>query len=489
MSQPALKHKAITGVIWSAIEKFSVQGIQFIIGIVLARLLMPEDFGLIGMLAIFMAISQLFVDSGFSKALIQKQDRTETDYSTVFYFNLGISAFFYVLLFIFAPLIADFYDAPKLIPLTRVFGLTVIINAFTTVQTTILNIEIDFKRLAKLNFLSVIFSGATGLIMAYTGFGVWALVGQSIIQAVVYNIIVWYGSKWKPSIVFSTDSFKILFKFGSKLLLAGTIATVITNAYSILIGKFFSSKDVGYYTRSMQYTDLLSGAVTSVLQRVTFPILASVQNDRERMLRIYRQILRSTAFFIFPVTTLFALLSEPFVRVFLTEKWIATVPLLQWLCFARLITPISSLNMNILNAMGRSDLFLKIDLFKVPMVLIAMVIAIPYGINVIVVANFITSFLAFFFNTYYPGKLYGYGALAQIKDMSKIIISTGIMAITVLIMTSLISNSIIQIVAGGASGVCVYIACLYLLKSDSLHELFFMFRENMEERKGKDVRR
>jgi O-antigen/teichoic acid export membrane protein len=479
MPQQSLKNKAVSGIIWNAIEKFSVQSLQFIIGIVLARLLMPEDFGLIGMLTIFMAISQLFVDSGFSKALIQKQNRTKTDYSTVFYFNLVISVIVYCLLFISAPLIAAFYDTPELTLLARVYGFTIIINAFTSVQTTILNIEINFKRLAKLNFTSILFSGIAGLILAYTGFGVWALVGQSIIRAIVYNLTLWYGTKWKPTVEFSVASFRTLFRFGSKLLIAGGVAVIINNMYSILIGKFFSSKEVGYYTRGVQYTDLVSATVTSVLQSVTFPILASVQDERERMIHIYRQIFRSTAFFIFPIMTLFALLSEPFVKFFLTEKWIAIVPLLQWLCFARLITPMSALNMNILNAMGRSDLFLKIDVSKIPMVLIAMFITIPHGINAVVTGNFITSFLAFFFNTYYPGKLCRYGAWSQIKDAGQFIIATGIMAILVFIEMLFIHNPIIQIAIGGISGLCIYIACLYLFKSNVLNELIEMIKNKL----------
>jgi O-antigen/teichoic acid export membrane protein len=423
------------------------------------------------MLAIFMAVSQLFVDSGFSKALIQKQNRTEVDYSTIFYFNLAISVLFYCLLFLSAPLIADFYDAPKLTILTRVFGLTIIINAFTTVQTTILNIEIDFKRLAKLNFITSLFSGIIGLILAYTGFGVWALVGQAIIRAIVYNILLWYGSKWKPTAVFSMNSFKILFGFGSKLLIAGSVATVVNNMYSILIGKYFSPKEVGYYTRGIQYTDLVSSTVTSILQSVTFPVLASVQEDRERMIHIYKQILRSTAFFIFPVMTLFALLSEPFVRFLLTEKWIAIVPLLQWLCFARLIAPISSLNLNILNAMGRSDLFLKVDLSKLPISLITLAITIPYGINAVVIGNFITTFIAFFFNTYYPGKVLNFGAVKQIKEMKSVFFATVGMAIVVFSVIWFIESDILKLIAGGITGVISYFVIALIMKIPEIKEL------------------
>jgi O-antigen/teichoic acid export membrane protein len=471
MSEKSLKYKALNGIMWNTIEKFSVQGFQFIIGIILARLLMPEDFGLIGMLAIFMAISQLFIDSGFAKALIQKQNRTETDYSTVFYFNLAISVIAYCLLFISAPLIAAFYKTPELTILTRVFSLTIIINAFTGVQTTILTIEINFKRLAKLNFISTLLGGIIGLIMAYAGFGVWALVGQAIIRAIIYNIILWYGTKWKPTAVFSTDSFKTLFRFGSKLLLAGSIATVVNNMYSILIGKVFSPKEVGYYTRGTQYTDLVSGTVTSVLQSVTFPLLASVQEDKERMIRIYKQIFRSTAFFIFPIMTLFAILAKPFVCFLLTEKWIAIVPLLQWLCFARLITPISSLNLNILSAMGRSDLFLKIDILKLPMVLVAMIIAIPYGINAVVIGNFITSFIAFFFNAYYPGKILNWGAFEQMREMKSIFFATIIMSILTYMTIHFFEEDVLKLMVGGITGIICYCAIALIMRFPEIKEL------------------
>jgi O-antigen/teichoic acid export membrane protein len=303
------------------------------------------------------------------------------------------------------------------------------------------------------------------------GFGVWALVGQSIIRTILYNIVLWYGSKWKPTIVFSMTSFRELFGFGSKLLLAGSVAIVVNNMYSILIGKFFSSKEVGYYTRGIQYTDLVSSTVTSILQSVTFPILSSVQADRERMIRIYKRIFRSTAFFIFPTMTLFALLSEPFVRFLLTEKWIPIVPLLQWLCFAKLVTPISSLNLNILNAMGRSDLFLKIDLSKVPMVLIALVVTVPYGINVVVIGNFITTFIAFFFNAYYPGKLLNFGATKQIKEMKSIFFATIGMGILVYLTIQFFETDLLKLIIGGIVGIISYFSIALLMKIPETKEL------------------
>jgi O-antigen/teichoic acid export membrane protein len=273
-------------------------------------------------------------------------------------------------------------------------------------------------------------------------------------------------------------SFRELFGFGSKLLLAGSVAIVINNMYSILIGKFFSPKEVGYYTRGYQYTDLVSSTVTSILQSVTFPVLSSVQEDRERMIRIYKQILRSTAFFVFPVMTLFALLSEPFVRFLLTEKWVPIVPLLQWLCFARLITPISSLNMNILNAMGRSDLFLKIDLSKVPMVLIALVVAVPYGINVVVIGNFITTFIAFFFNAYYPGKLLNFGAAKQIKEMKSIFFATVGMGILVYIIIQFLETDVLKLILGGIIGIISYCVIAFIMRFPEAKELMEIIKQN-----------
>lgn len=279
---------------WSAFGTFSTQGISFIIGIILARLLMPADYGLIGMLAIFFAVSQLFVESGFSSALIQKIDRTETDYSTIFYFNLLVSFALYLILFLTAPLIAEFYNTPELTLLTRVLSLNILISALAIVQQARLKILLDFKTPAIITMLSVAISGSLGVVLAYSGYGVWALVVQSLSATAIRTLLLFFFNKWMPRLVFSIASLKQLFGYSSKLLAAGLVATIVNNLYSILIGKIFSPKDLGYYTRAKQFPELLSSTITSILQGVTFPILASLQNDRDRMVSVYGRLMRIT---------------------------------------------------------------------------------------------------------------------------------------------------------------------------------------------------
>ena len=466
-----LKSRAVQGFVWNSIEKFAVQGIQFIIGIILARILMPSDYGLIGMLAIFIAISQWFIDSGFSTALIQKKNRSEIDFSTVFYFNIVVSILFYLILYFCSPLIADFYNQPKLVDLTKVLSLNIIISSFSIIQTTKFTINLDFKSITISNFIAVIISGSVGVTMAYVGFGVWALVWQSIIRVSILAIILWVISKWKPGLVFSMESFRNLFKFGSKLLAAGMIATILRNIYSIIIGKYFAAQELGYFTRAKGFTDLTSLTVTSILSKVSFPVLAEMQDDKKMLVSTYKRLIRMTSFVIFPLMALLAVIAEPFIRVLLTEKWIGVVPLLQLLCLARVLTPISTLNMNILNVIGRSDLFLKLDVIKVPIILGPLLIAIPFGVKAVVIGHVISSVISYLLNTYYPSKFYQYGAINQIKDIRMILLATLIMTIVVGIVGSSIDHDIIRLLVSIALAGIVYFIASYLLRIEELHEV------------------
>jgi len=457
--------------IWSAFGSFAVQGISFAIGIILARLLLPSDYGLIGMLAVFFAISQLFVESGFSNALIQKIDRTEVDYSTIFYFNFLVSLVFYFILYITAPLIAQFYNTPELTLLTRVLSLNIPIGALAIVQQARLSIKLDFKTPAIISLFSVAISGSLGIFLAYRGFGVWSLVIQGLSASIIRTLLLFSYNKWLPKLVFSISSLKQLFGFSSKLLAAGLLATIMNNLYSIIIGRKFLAKDLGFYTRAMQFPELLSGTISSILQGVSYPILTSLQNDSERMVSVYGRLMRITVFFVMPLLTLFALLAEPFIHFFLTDKWMPVVPLIQWLCFARMITPISALNMSILNAVGRSDLFLKVDISKIPLSIAALIITIPLGLKAIVIGHFVTSFIAFFINAYYPGKIFRFGALLQIKEMRAVIFATLIMSICVYGITMLTLGDFPKLIMGTLFGIVTYLFSAHFLKIEELNEL------------------
>jgi len=475
-NKTSLKEVATKGMLWNSIEKFSVQGSQFLIGILLARLLIPADFGLIGMIAIFIAIAQTFVDSGMGSGLIQRQNRSLEDYSTVFVFNFVVSLFFYILLFISAPYIADFYNTPALIPITRVIGINIIINSLSIVQRSMLTVELNFKTLAKINILSIMISGVCAIYFAYTGFGVWSLVYRQLIGSIVSVVLFWYFSKWKTSFVFSKKSFKDLFGYGSKILASGIYAQIFQNMYNIFIGKAYSASNLGFYTQAKQLAEVTAGTVTSILQQVTFPILAALQDDKERMILVYRRLIRMTAFFIFPTMTILAVLADPFVNFFLGTKWMPMVPLLQWMCFARILYPLSALNMNILNANGRSDLFLKVDLSKAPLTIIALIITIPISLKAMIVGQVITTFISFFINAYLPGKLYGYGPFSQIRDIWPIIVTTLITALVTYSSIQFIHFLILKLTIGSLIAIAVYFAFSYLFKIQEIEEINSILR-------------
>jgi len=466
-----LKDKTVKGIAWKAIDRFFVTGITFVFGIILARILMPSDYGLIGMLAIFFAFSQLFVESGFSKALIQKKNRTDVDYSTIFFFNLAVSLFFYVILYLSAHSIAVFFNEPRLKLITRILSLNIIINSLSLVQTTRLMIKLDFKTQAVISLISVTVSGLTAIYLAHYGFGVWALVMQNIIRTTLRTLLLFYYNKWFPLPVFSFSSFRELFGFSSKLLAAGTVAILFQNIYSLVIGKFFAAKELGYYTKAKQYPQLFSNTLTTILESVSFPVLSSLQDSPKQMISVYRRFMRVIVFFVMPSLTLFAVLAEPIIHILLTDKWLPAVPLLQWLCFARMITPISSLNMNILNAIGRSDLFLKIDIAKIPVAIIVLFITVPMGVTAIVIGNLVTTFINFFFNTYYPGKFFGFGAFKQLSEMREVALATLVMAGSVFGIMKLLPSELLHILVGVPVGMIVYLLMAHILNIKEKREI------------------
>ena len=360
----SLKDKTVKGVIWSSIDRFSAQGIQFVFSILIARLLLPEDYGVIAMLNIFLAVSQTFIDSGFGTALIRKIDRTETDFSTVFYFNIAVASVFYVILFFCAPAIANFYETPLLESVTKVVALNLIINSLSGIHNAKLSIVIDFKSRAKISIITTLLTGAVGLWMAYAGYGVWTLVVQNLLSSVIRTVMLWIIVRWRPQLVFSWKSFKELFSFGSKLLASALLDTLYNNIYTLVIGKVFSPSTLGVYSKAKNLAQFPSSNITSVLQSVTFPVLSTIQNDEERLSDAYKRFLKLSAFVVFPLMVGLAAVADPFIRIALTDKWANAICLLQILCFSLIWYPIHAINLNILQVKGRSDYFLKLEIIK-----------------------------------------------------------------------------------------------------------------------------
>ena len=416
------------------------------------------------MLAVFISISTVFIEGGLAKALIQRQDCQEIDFSTAFVANVGMSLVIYLIMYVCAPWIADFYDEPVLKGLTRILSLNFILGSFNIVQRAKLMAKVDFKSLAQINVISTVISGIVGISMAYYGCGVWSLVGQNLCSTIVLIILFPIYSKWKPSIRFSMTSFRQLFKFGSNLMITGVYAVVLNNISTICIGKFYRSNQLGYYTRAAQFSELISTTSYDVIGNVTFPVLSELQDDKTRLVEVYRKALFFTAMIIFPVMILTALLARPIILVLLTEKWLPCVVLIQWLCLARMFTPLSAINMNILNAVGRSDLFLKLDLSKLPLILLTFAITIPISVKAIAIGDFVSTFICFFINAYLPGRMFGYGALKQLKDWRYIFVSIAVMVVAVGLILYFFSNVWIQLFVGGIVGISVYVGCCLLFK-------------------------
>lgn len=466
-----LRQKTKIGILWNIIEKIAVQGIGFVLNIILARLLTPYDYGIVGMLTIFLTFSNVFIDSGFSRALIQKQDRTENDFSTTLIFNIVISVIIYSILFFTAPAISQFYKTPELLTLQRVLFLVIIFNSLTVVQSAKLQIKVDFKSIAIVNSVTVILSGLIAIFAAYKGLGAWALVIQTLAKSLVSTVMFWIIGKWIPKTGFSKKSFKKLFAFGSKLLCSGLLSTTINNLYNLVIGKIYNPSSLGYYTRAQQFPELTSGTIASVLNTTTFPLMSSLQNDKDELTNILRRLIKITSMVVFPAMIGLACLAEPIILMLLGEQWLPAANLLFWIALSYVFTPLSILNMNVLNAIGRSDLFLKIDLIKIPFILLTMIITFPISLKAIVIGNAVTAFLWFYINGYLIGKIYAFGAFKQLLCSWKYIISALIMGGIVTFVDFIVESSILSVFLGVFSGIFSYVLLLFLFKDSLVYDI------------------
>ena len=472
----SLKEKTVKGVIWSAVDRFSAQGIQFVFSILIARLLVPEDYGVIAMLNIFLAVSQTFIDSGFGTALIRKIDRTETDFSTVFYFNIAVAVFFYLGLFFAAPAIANFYNTPLLVPVTRVTAINLVIGSLSGIHNAKLSIAIDFKSRAKISIVSAVLTGSVGLWMAYSGYGVWALVVQTVFAGIIRTIMLWVIVKWYPKFVFSWKSFKELFSFGSKLLASGLLDTIYNNIYPLVIGKVFASSTLGVYSKAKSLADFPSANITGVLQNVTFPVLSTIQNEENRLADAYKRFLRISAFVIFPLMLGLSSVADPFIRLALTDKWEGAIYLLQIICFALMWYPIHAINLNILSVKGRSDYFLKLEIIKKVQGVFILCITVPMGIVAMCYGQVISSMISLIWNTHYTKKLIGYGFLAQIKDLLPIFIHSLIMWGLVLLIVHFMPTLWLKLIVGITVGMVYYIVGSYIMKFPEMDELLTILK-------------
>lgn len=476
MSEETLRNKTVKGVMWNSIDRFTTQGISFVFSILIARMLLPSDYGVIGMLGIFMAVSQCFINSGFGAALIRKNNRTETDLSTVFYFNIVVAFICYSLLWLGSPYIAKFYNLPLLESVTKVWGLNLIISSFAGIQDAKLSIAINFKSRAKISVITTLFTGAVGLFLAYRGYGVWALVFQTLSSNILKTLLLWYTVRWIPKLIFSWQSFKELFSFGSKLLASSLLDTIYNNIYTLVIGKCFSAKALGVYSRADSLAQFPSSNITGVLQAVTFPVLSKIQDNDTRLSNAYRSFIRMSAFVVFPLMVGLAAIADPFIRIVLTDKWEGTIIFLQIICFALMWYPIHAINLSLLQVKGRSDYFLKLEVIKKILGVAILCITIPLGLKAMCYGRVFSSVVCLVINTYYTKKIIGYGFFNQMKDLTHILLHTFVMGAIVFTAVHCLPTLWLQLVIGTLLGAVYYILGAYLMRFKELHEILLLLK-------------
>lgn len=470
-----IRKKAIRGVVWSAVEKFSRQGLMTLFTILIARQLSPSDYGLVAMLSIFLIIAQVFVDSGFVEALIQKQDRTETDFSTTFWFNIGVALLVYIALLLFSPLIAGFYDEPLLGELLPWMALVFVINAFRTVQQAKLNIAMDFRRQAWISIIAISVSGGAGLWMAYNGFGVWTLVWQPLLQNFLNVLLLWISAGWMPSLVFSGRSFKNLFGFGSKLLMSRTLNAVYTQGSFLLVGKFFSPSAAGLYSQSTQMTSFIPAAISDVVARVAYPIECELQDNDKELQRRFFQMLRMTCFILFPLMMGIAALAEPAVRLLLTEKWLDAVPLMRILCFAYVWWPASNMSWQLLNAKHRSDYGLKSEIIKRIVGIVILLVSFFGGIQMVCVGIMIYSIVDIYVLTLFTKRILDKVTFVEeMKVLLPILVNAMVMGGCVYLLDCVFCSDVASIAIGVVTGIMVYSVITLLTGSKEAHYLLEM---------------
>ena len=466
-----LKRKTINGVAWSAVERFSVRGVQFVLGLVLARLLTPSDYGLIAMLTVFMSLSYVFIDGGFANALIQSKNRTEEDYSTVFYINLSLSVFFYFLLFFSAPYIARFYNQPELELIARIYMLNLIVNSFVSINRVKVTIDLNFKIQARITFWSALISGITGIFCAYCGMGAWALVVQMMLTACMNWILFAWFVRWFPKLSFSKKSFNKLFGFGFKIFLANLLSKIYANFNTLIIGKVYSPAELGIFNRGHRFADFASSNISVVLKRVAFPVLSQLQDNDEKLLFAYSKYIKFSTFVIFPLMMGMCGIAKPFVLTVLTSKWADCIIVIQILCFAYMLSCVSDINLNILYAKGRSDLVLRLEIAKKTIAIVLLLLVLQYGIVAICLSRLLYSIIALYLNSFYTKRILNYGLMTQVREFLPALLMSFVVVATGLAISNIMENQLFALVLSFIACPLVYVLIARLIHHECLEGL------------------
>lgn len=476
MEEKNLKQKTKKALYWKFAEQFSNYGVTFIIGVFMARLLSPSDYGITALPAVFMAVAATFVDAGFTSALIRKPEIDDNDLTTTFIYNAIVGLVCYALLFISSPWIADFYNTPVLKSLMRVTALSFIFYPIGVPQTILLKRKLDFKTPARITVVVRILSGAVGLTMAYSGYGVWALVISTLFSSIADTTLKLVAVRWWPRGKWSKESFSYLWNYGNKMMASGLMNTVYSNITPIIVGKFYSTSDLGVYNRAHGYAVLPALQIHSAVMAVSFPVLSKIQDDSEKLLAIYRRMINTSTFVIFPIMMLLAALARPVIIVMITEKWTDSIILLQLLCFSLMWYPVHGINLNMLMVKGRSDLFLKLEIIKKIIGITILCCSLPFGLVAFCGAQIVSSVLSVYVNTWYTEKFYNFGFLKQMKDILPTLVLGLIMFLGVILFIQLIDNMILQIVLGGLLGSTIYLGGAFLFKYKQVDDVKYLLR-------------
>ncbi len=467
-------------VVWSAIERFSTQGVTFLFSIVIARLVMPSEYGLIAMLAIFMSIAQAFIDSGFGSALIQKKDRNEADYSTVFFFNIAIAIILYGILYLCAPLIANFYEQPALTEITRWIGLNLIISSLSMVQGVRLQIALNFKLQAKLSLTAAVLSGTIGVTLAWHGYGVWALVAQTLSNNIIGAVLLWLTAKWHPVATFSIASFKRLFSFGSKLLASGLLHTIYLNLYSLVIGKFYKPADVGFYNRAYSVSQFPSSNIVSVIMRAAYPMQCEKQNDDEWLVDNFHRLLRMASFIVFPLMVLLAVIAKPLVLIVLTAKWLPAAILISILAIAYMWYPVMVVNNQMLNVKGRSDLFLRAEIIKKIVAVAILCATLPFGVIWLCLGVLFYSLFDMALIVFYVKKVISTGYRIQIRALLPIFLASALAGVAAFVLVNLFESQWLNLLAATATYVLSFLLFVKIFAIDESRYLLDLMRKHVK---------
>lgn len=457
------KQRAIKGIVWSGVERFSVQFVQFVVTIILARILTPNDFGVVAIILVLINILQVFNEVGFGAALMQKLDRDELDYSTVFLFNTVWGVTLYLLLFVSAPYFASFFKLPELTRLTQILGLNLIISSFVVVQRTKLYILVDFKTQAEASFVAVIVSGIVSVYCAYLGMGVMAIIIQQLLNSFINTIFIWIYTKWQPKLQFSFGRFKVLFNYAYKLILARFVNAVFQEIYSLAIGKVYAPAQLGYFNRAKSFVSISSNNITQIVQRVSIPVLCESQVDKEKMGDVLLGFIQKTAFVVYPLLFGLFVLAEPLIKVMLTEKWLSAAWMLQVLCPVGMLFVISTFNINVFNATGKTDWALKAEVIKKSMSVLILIVAVMISFEALIISQVLVAIIDFFVDTWFTKKQIGLTPIKQLKSIGGILGTAFAMSVVIKLATFYLSNDVWKLIIGFGSGTFFYFFVSYLI--------------------------